>query len=56
MKVLVPFTAKNYSVVCVASLQGLTERSDRFETIKLYRMLVSRKFDFTKYPVLSFIA
>ena len=37
MKVLVSFIVRNNFVVCYASLQGSTKRSDRFETIKLYR-------------------
>ena len=52
VKVLVSFTRKkNNFVVCDVSLQGLTKRSDRFETIKLYRIRVSRKIDFAKYPL-----
>ena len=38
-------------VVCDLSLQVLTKRSDRFDTTKLYRILVFRKIDFAKYPV-----
>ena len=32
VKILVSFTGKNNFVVCDASLQWLTKRSDRFET------------------------
>ena len=35
VEVLVSFTGKNNFVVCDASLPGLTERSDRFETLAL---------------------
>ena len=41
VKVLVSFTGKNIFVVCDMSFQELTKRSDRFETIKLYRVQVS---------------
>ena len=35
VKDLVSFTGKNNFVVCDASLQDLTKRSERFEAIKL---------------------
>ena len=41
VNVLASLTGKNNFVVCDPSLQGLTKRPDRFETIKLYRMQVS---------------
>ena len=43
VKVLRSFTGKNNFVVHYAFLQGLTKRSDRFETITLYRMQVPEK-------------
>ena len=51
MNGLVPFTGKNNFVVCGASYEGLTKRSDRLEIIELKRVQVSRKIDFAKYPV-----
>ena len=51
VKVLVSFTCKNNFVVCDASIQGLTKRFDKSETMKLYRIQFSWKIDFAKYPV-----
>ena len=43
-------TGKNDYVVCDASLEGSTKRSERFETIKFYRIQVFfLKIDFAKY-------
>ena len=44
------FYREKISLLHVTFLQGL--RSDRFKTIKLYKMRVSSETDFAKYPVI----
>ena len=51
VKVFVSLMSKNNFVARDASLLRLTKRFNKSETIELYRIQVSWKTDFAKYPV-----